>query len=324
MICEEARSAGGRCGHRRSGSWLGRLQDELRAAIAPVFCQARGVDHVLGGDGHRCAAVPGACLVRPVLRTGPGAGGRGGDDAAGGAHADPGAAGGVRAGGILAGPIRHAQREGVWARLTDRVIAHPVVTLMLGVVFLGGLALAATTYASSGFGGTSTGPAGSASAAGTAAINNSLPGRGGQSDRVLLVYQVLGVEEPHAGAGRRERSSQKAGVRLGQRPAQPERHRGQHPAARKPVQQLGPPGKLPATQPPGTRSPPSSTPPTGPPRSSSAPTARRAVLHHANGRRPATTAALNAIPAVRARSPASARRRRRRQRSHGSRPPPTT
>ena len=60
MICEEARSAGGRCGHRRSGSWLGRLQDELRAAIAPVFCQARSrltafayIGALLAGAGDR-------------------------------------------------------------------------------------------------------------------------------------------------------------------------------------------------------------------------------------------------------------------------------
>jgi putative drug exporter of the RND superfamily len=86
-------------------------------------------------------------------------------------------------------PIRHTQREGLWARLTDQVIGHPVVTLALGVVFLGGLALAATAYTSSGFGGTSTGPPGSGSAAGTAAINAHYPAAVANPTVVLLVYK---------------------------------------------------------------------------------------------------------------------------------------
>ena len=47
--------------------------------------------------------------------------------------------------------------EGFWGR-------NLFMPLVLGVVFLGGLAFAATAYTSSGFGGTSTGPPGSGSA----------------------------------------------------------------------------------------------------------------------------------------------------------------
>jgi putative drug exporter of the RND superfamily len=149
-------------------------------------------------------------------------------------------------------PIRHAQQEGLWARLTDVVITHPVVTLVLGVVFLGGLALAASAYTSSGFGGTSTGPAGSDSAAGTAAINAHYPAAVANPTVVLLVY--------------------KSSVWTDLTPVQ----KAENDLAKKPVfasvngllnpngtavstqqleslyQQLGPPGKLPATQPPGS------------------------------------------------------------------------
>src|SRR5262249_61855745 len=40
-LCEKTRSAGGRCGHGRDGRWLGEVQHELRARLAPAFCQAR-------------------------------------------------------------------------------------------------------------------------------------------------------------------------------------------------------------------------------------------------------------------------------------------
>lgn len=132
------------------------------------------------------------------------------------------------------------------------VIARPVVTLVLGVVFLGGLALAATAYTSSGFGGTSTGPAGSDSAAGTAAVNAHYPAAVANPTVVLLVY--------------------KSSVWADLTPVQ----HAENDLANKPVfasvngllnpngtavstqqleslyKELGPPGKLPATQPPNS------------------------------------------------------------------------
>ena len=197
-------------------------------------------------------------------------------------------------------PIRHAQREGLWARLTDQVIGHPVVTLVLGVVFLGGLALAATAYTSSGFGGTSTGPAGSGSAAGTAAINSHYPAAVANPTVVLLVY--------------------KSSVWSDLSPVQ----HAENDLAKKPVfasvngllnpngtavstqqleslyKELGPPGKLPATQPPNSPVTPQQY------------DAYRATTQFVspNGKTvqfyttlkagaPTTTAALNATPAVR-------------------------
>ncbi len=86
-------------------------------------------------------------------------------------------------------PPRPATQEGVYARLADKVIAHPVVTLVCGVVFLGVLGLFSLGYASSGFGGQTTGPAGSQSASGTNVINNHYPPAVANPTQVLMVWK---------------------------------------------------------------------------------------------------------------------------------------
>jgi RND superfamily putative drug exporter len=60
--------------------------------------------------------------------------------------------------------------EGVWVRVAESVVRRPVPTLIAGLVVLGALAAVATGYRSSGFGGTTTGPSGSDSAKGTQAL----------------------------------------------------------------------------------------------------------------------------------------------------------
>ncbi|HEX5402840.1 MAG TPA: MMPL family transporter [Pseudonocardiaceae bacterium] len=57
-------------------------------------------------------------------------------------------------------------RNGVWGRVSARIVQRPVVTLVAGVVLFGGLAFASLGYVSSGFGGGVTSPSGTDSAAG--------------------------------------------------------------------------------------------------------------------------------------------------------------
>jgi RND superfamily putative drug exporter len=197
-------------------------------------------------------------------------------------------------------PIRHTQREGLWARLTDRVIGHPVVTLVLGVVFLGGLALAATAYASSGFGGTSTGPPGSGSAAGTAAINAHYPAAVANPTVVLLVYKssvwsdLTPVQQAENDLAKKPVFASVNGL------LNPNGTAVSTQQLESLYQQLGPPGKLPATQPANS------------PVSPQQYAAYRATSQFVspNGKTvqfyttlkagaPTTTAALNATPAVR-------------------------
>ena len=217
----------------------------------------------------------------------------------------PRAAGGVRGHAVFwPSRARHPQREGRWARLTDVVIAHPVAMLTIGVVFLGGLAVAATAYTSSGFGGTSTGPPGSDSAAGTAAINANYPPAVANPTVVLLVYKSSVWQDPLACTAGRERPGQEAGIRFGERPAQPQRQRGQHPAARRPVRPARAARQAardPAGEQPGHAAAIRRLPrhhavrqPQRPRRCSSTPPSRPHTSALSS-----TTAALNAVPAVR-------------------------
>src|SRR5215468_4243005 len=197
-------------------------------------------------------------------------------------------------------PIRQPKREGLWARLADVVVARPVVTLVLGVLFLGGLALAATAYTSSGFGGTSTGPPGSGSAAGTAAINAHYPAAVANPTVVLLVYKssvwtdLTPVQHAENDLAKKAVFASVNGLLNPNGTAvSTQQLEGLY-------QELGPPGKLPATQPANS------------PVSPQQYAAYRATAQFVspNGKTvqfyttlkagaPTTTAALNAVPSVR-------------------------
>jgi RND superfamily putative drug exporter len=197
-------------------------------------------------------------------------------------------------------PVRQARREGPWARLTDRVIAHPVVTLVLGVLFLGGLSAAATAYTSSGFGGTSTGPAGSDSAAGTAAINSHYPPAVANPTIVLLVYNssvwadLTPVQQAENDLAAKPAFASVNGLLNPNGTAvSTQQLEGLY-------KQLGPPGKLPATPPPDS--------PVSPQQYASyratsqfvSPDGTTVQFYTAlKAGAPSTTAALNAVPGVR-------------------------
>jgi RND superfamily putative drug exporter len=75
-------------------------------------------------------------------------------------------------------PSKTAPREhgeGVWGRIAGRLVRRPVLTLSLGTVALGILALFALGFAPGGFGGQITAPAGSSAAAGNAALARYFP-----------------------------------------------------------------------------------------------------------------------------------------------------
>ncbi|MGC9221773.1 MAG: MMPL family transporter [Solirubrobacteraceae bacterium] len=72
-------------------------------------------------------------------------------------------------------PRAGQQREGIWGRVAKRLVVHPVVTLMTGLVLFGALALGALGYKAGGFGGTTSAPSGSSAAAGNAALAKHFP-----------------------------------------------------------------------------------------------------------------------------------------------------
>jgi RND superfamily putative drug exporter len=149
-------------------------------------------------------------------------------------------------------PVRAAKKEGIYARLADRVIAHPVVTLVCGVVFLGVLGGFAAGYTSSGFGGQSTGPAGSQSANGTNVINNHYPAAVANPTQVLMVYRQS-VWKDLSPVSQAETSLTKKSVFASVAgPFDPNGTKLTTSQLNSLYQELGPPGKLPATEPAGT------------------------------------------------------------------------
>lgn len=67
-------------------------------------------------------------------------------------------------------PSKGAHREGLWGRIAGRAVGRPIVTLAVGTLLFGGLALANLAYAPSGFNSATTAPSGSDSAIGAAVI----------------------------------------------------------------------------------------------------------------------------------------------------------
>ena len=76
---------------------------------------------------------------------------------------------------LLPWSIQGSGKEGVWGRVAGRIVQHPGPTLAAGVVFFGGLSVAVIGYAAAGFGGSTSPPAGSDSAAGTTLLTRHFP-----------------------------------------------------------------------------------------------------------------------------------------------------
>jgi putative drug exporter of the RND superfamily len=64
---------------------------------------------------------------------------------------------------------------GIWGRVAGRIVKHPVPTLMAGVLVFGGLAFAVLGYTAAGFGGNTAPPAGSDSAIGQTLLTKHFP-----------------------------------------------------------------------------------------------------------------------------------------------------
>lgn len=81
-----------------------------------------------------------------------------------------------------------AEKSGAWGQLAVKVVEHPVITLVSGLVLFGALAIATLSYAPAGFGGTSTGPDGYDSAIGAAVISAHYPPAIASPTTVLLQF----------------------------------------------------------------------------------------------------------------------------------------
>ena len=149
-------------------------------------------------------------------------------------------------------PVRRAKAEGMYAKLADKVIAHPVVTLVCGVVFLVALGVFTFGYTSAGFGGQTTGPDGSQSAHGTSVINAHYPPAVANPTQVLMVWKSSvwkNLSQPSTAENNLAKKSVFASVTG---PFDPNGTKLTPSQLSSLYTELGPPGKLPATEPAGT------------------------------------------------------------------------
>ena len=90
-------------------------------------------------------------------------------------------------------PSKHrpgTEVTGVWGRIATRVLKRPGVALTIGVVVFGALSAAVVNYQSAGFGGTISAPAGTDSAAGTDLLNKYFPSTAANPTNLVYTLPV--------------------------------------------------------------------------------------------------------------------------------------
>jgi RND superfamily putative drug exporter len=85
-------------------------------------------------------------------------------------------------------PKPGGETSGLWGRIAARVVKRPAVALLTGVIIFGALSVAVTAYKSAGFGGTISAPSGTDSAAGTNLMNKYFPATA--ANPTNLVYKL--------------------------------------------------------------------------------------------------------------------------------------
>ncbi|MGE5289504.1 MAG: MMPL family transporter [Micromonosporaceae bacterium] len=209
---------------------------------------------------------------------------------------------------LLPWNIQGSGKTGVWSRVAGRIVRHPLPTLTAGIVFFGGLAFGVLGYAAAGFGGNTSPPAGSDSAAGATLLAQHFPESSANPTNVIFRFNtpVWQNPAPLATATSQLRASglftQVSGpLNPGGAPLTPAQFTALHAA-------LGPAKALPAVPPAGTKVPPAAY------------QAYRATanfvspdgttVQYATGLKagdPGTTSAMDAVPAIRAETTAVAK-----------------
>ncbi len=197
-----------------------------------------------------------------------------------------------------------ARRIGLWGRLAARIVKRPAAALITGVLVFGALAVAVTAYKPAGFGGTLSAPAGTDSAAGQALLSKHFPASNANPTNLIYkLKQPIWNDPQVAAAGQRAitQSGQFTGITgpldpVGGVSLTPAEFTALHAGLSK----LGPANTLPATPPASVKVAPSAyqlyrataafVSPDG-----------RTIQYEAGLKAgdPASTAALNAVPALR-------------------------
>ena len=87
-------------------------------------------------------------------------------------------------------------KAGVWGRVAVRIVSRPAATLITGLVVFGGLAIAVTAYTPSGFGGNTNAPAGTDSAAGSAILSTHFPNTSANPTNIIYRLRQSAWTDP--------------------------------------------------------------------------------------------------------------------------------
>jgi putative drug exporter of the RND superfamily len=209
---------------------------------------------------------------------------------------------------LLPWNIQGSGKSGVWGQVAGRIVRHPAPTLLAGVVVFGGLALAVTGYTAAGFGGNVSPPAGSDSAAGQALLTKHFPQAAANPTSIIFQFghPVWQDPAPLATATSKLRASglftQVTGpLNPAGAPIPPAQYSSLH-------AQLGPARALPAVPPPGSTVPIALYEAYRATANYVSPDGR--VVQYSTGLKagdPGGTAALKAVPAIRAATTATAK-----------------
>jgi len=142
-------------------------------------------------------------------------------------------------------PVPSAGRDGWWGRIARRIVARPALALIVGLVVFGGLAGGVAGYRAAGFGGALTAPKGSDAAQGNAALASYFPKASANPTNLVLRYPTSVWQDP-AVLVAAERSLQASGLFIKlQGPLDPGATALTPTALRQLHQQLGDPRTLP-------------------------------------------------------------------------------
>ena len=213
---------------------------------------------------------------------------------------------------LLPWNIQGSGKSGVWGQVAGRIVRHPAPTLLAGLVVFGGLAVAVTGYKAAGFGGDVSPPAGSDSAAGQALLSKHFPQAAANPTSVIFRFgnPVWQDPQPLATATSKLRASGLFTQVIGPlnpagAPITPAEYSALH-------AQLGPAKALPPVPPPGTTVPPALYEAYRATSNYVSPDGR--IVQYSTGLKagdPGGTAALDAVPAIRAATTATGQGDRR-------------
>jgi RND superfamily putative drug exporter len=97
---------------------------------------------------------------------------------------------------LLPWSIQGSGQTGLWGRVAGQIVRRPAVTLVTGLLVFGALAVAVAGYASSGFGGDTSAPSGSDSAAGTALLARHFPQSSANPTDLVFTFRQPVWQDP--------------------------------------------------------------------------------------------------------------------------------